>query len=80
MAKYRAVSTGSYGLKEEIHYLYYASSPHNRLVPQSADPHLRRFSMRNDRSTTKSAGMWKFSRQPARPTRSLPHYSFFCQP
>ena len=25
MAKQRAVSTGSYGLKEEIHYLYYAS-------------------------------------------------------
>jgi hypothetical protein len=25
MAKHRAVSTGSYGLKEEIHYLYYAS-------------------------------------------------------
>jgi putative transposase len=25
MAKYRTVSPGSYGLKEEIHYLYYAS-------------------------------------------------------
>ena len=25
MAKHRAVSTGSYGLKEEIHYFYYAS-------------------------------------------------------
>jgi len=26
MAKYRTVSTGSYGLKEETHYLYYAST------------------------------------------------------
>ena len=25
MAKYRAVRPGSYGLKEETHYLYYAS-------------------------------------------------------
>ena len=25
MAKHRVVSTRSYGLKEEIHYLYYAS-------------------------------------------------------
>ena len=41
MAKYRAVSTGSYGLKEETHYLYYASCQnvsvmHVPKMPQSA--------------------------------------------